>query len=631
MCGLAGIVDLNGLDRNAVAAPLARAVANLHPRGPDDHSVWLDGKCALGHTRLSIIDLSSAGAQPMVRGSLTLIYNGLIYNFPELRDELSAAGYVFEGRSDTEVLLTAWRHWGESALDRLNGMFAFALWDADSDVLYLARDRFGKKPIAYRTNGNRISFASDLATLSRLDETNGEIDEEALSLYFALRFVPDPWSILKGVSKLPPGHLLRFDQRGAHLSRWAKTERNIAPKDEDDAAERLRSAIDDAVAARMVADVPVGAFLSGGIDSATVAASMVASSGEVRTFTVGFADAADYYEERPTARRTADYLGTDHTEIELDAADGIAALNEVIGAFDEPFADSSAIPTFLIARETRRHVTVALSGDGGDEVFGGYRKYQGELAAPAYRRIPGWIRRGLVEPLCDRLPENKDTRLGEQARRLRRFVGEAGKDAAARQAGWLRLLSASDLSRLLIRDVAGPTPEELISRLRGASPESDPINAMLAADIAFGLPGDMLVKVDRASMANSLEVRCPLLDRRVVACAAGMPGAYKLRWGDGKHILRRAMQGRLPDEILRGQKKGFEVPIADWLRGPLRELASRAVDPARLERQGLLRSDLPIQWQKDLESGRRDTSWQLWTVIAFQGWWDRHMNGARAT
>jgi len=623
MCGIAGLIELAGLDRGTVAPRLDRAVARLKARGPDDNGTWYDDHAALGHTRLAIVDLSAAGHQPMTQGSLALVYNGEIYNHAQLRTELEALGEVFDGHSDTEVLIRGWSHWGAAMLPRLNGMFAFALWDSGDQSLTLARDRFGKKPLSYALSGAQLAFASDLVALEEVEGTQRAVDPDALRLLLGLRWLPEPWSIAKGVFHLSPGHVARFDRQGFEARSFVEPEQLPAYTDEITAAEALRGRFDAAVAARMVADVPVGAYLSGGVDSAAVAAAMVRASDQVATFTVGFADVPAYYEERPQARAIADHLGTRHTEIEVTSADALAAIDDLFDGLDEPFADSSALPSFILAREARRHVTVALSGDGGDEVFGGYRLYQGELYAGAYQRLPAWLRNTVIEPVAGYLPDDKGGRLTEKARRLRRFVDHAGKKAVARRAGLARLLDDDQLDALLVQPSGhAPGVESIFAAARPKN-ALDPITAMLIGDQRTVLPGDMLTKVDRTSMANSLEVRSPFLDPAVVDCANAMPGPFKLQRGRGKAIFRETFGERLPADVFSRAKKGFELPIDRWLAGPLADLTRRAVDPVRLERQGLIRPELPGQWWDDLSAGRRDTSWQLWTLVAFQAWWDR--------
>lgn len=623
MCGIVGLVDGAGLDA-ASPARMDAALARLHPRGPDGQGRWSDGRCALGHTRLAIIDLSPAGAQPMLRDGLAITFNGEIYNHAALRAELEQLGEQFRSRSDTEVLLVGWRRWGGDLLPRLHGMFAFAIWDAASGQAVLVRDRLGKKPLCWRADGRRLAFSSDLMALRRVSPGGETIDPEAVRLLFALRYIPEPWSILAQVRKLPAGHLLRFDAASgtAVVERWWDGPRARRPVfgDAAEAAAALRGEFDAAVADRLVADVPVGAFLSGGIDSACVVASMAAQGHKVRSFTVGFPDGGAYYEERPAARRVAEHLGLDHTEVAIDGATARDAIDAVLAGCDEPFADSSALPQFLLARETRRHVTAALSGDGADEVFGGYRKYRGEIFADAYGRLPRLLRDGVIAPVLDALPERKDNRLLELLRRARRFAAHAGKSAVERQAGWMRLLDEDALDDLLGDSGTGPSVEALVAAARKEAGAGDNLNAMLLADIRLGLVGDMLVKVDRMTMANSLEVRCPFLDHRVVECAAAMPGRFKLDRSRGKIVLRQAFGDRLPAEVFTLPKKGFEMPIARWLTGELAELARWATDPAALASEGWCRPEVPARWLDDLRAGRRDTSWHLWTLIAFRRW-----------
>ena len=626
MCGIVGLVDWRGVDRERVAPRLERALERLRPRGPDSAGRYFDPHAVFGNTRLAIQDLSEGAALPMARHGFVIAYNGEVYNFPALRRELEALGHRFASHGDTEVLLAGWRAWGEALLPKLDGMFAFALLDPEGGELVLARDRFGKKPLFYCLDGRRLVFASDLVALEAMaGETRG-LDLEAFSLYLALRYVPEPYTIAADVHKLPPGHVARFSATGLDMHRWYDLSHQRPPRYEDEgaAATDLAARFDEAVGARLIADVPLGVFLSGGIDSALVAASMVHHGHRTRSFTVGFAGASDYYEERPAAAAVARALGTEHHEVEISPAETLSALDAMWDGLDEPFADSSSLPTFLLSRETRRQVTVALSGDGGDEVFGGYRKYQGELMAGRYQALPKPLRAGLIEPLARLLPERKSNRLLERARRLRRFVREAGKDAVGRQVGWLRVLDEEALAGLLVAPPSAPSLRLKLADRRADACDDDPINQMLHADLGFSLPGDMLVKVDRMSMAASLEVRCPFLDHRVVECAAAMPGPFKLAPGAGKKILRRAFADRLPAEVFDRPKKGFELPIAAWLTHELADLTRRAIDPVRLKRQGLFRPELPARWFAELQSCRRDTSEPLWTLIAFQAWCERH-------
>jgi asparagine synthase (glutamine-hydrolysing) len=621
MCGIVGLVNLKGLGGDA-RDRLMPALHRMQSRGPDGAEVWSDERCVFGHRRLAIIDLTLGGLQPMARHGRIITFNGEIYNHEALRLELEALGHVFQSRSDTEVLLAGWRQWNVELLPRLSGMFAFALWDAQAGELVLARDRFGKKPLVYACQDGQLAFASDLAALRKIINISGDIDQDALKLFFALRYIPEPWTILQAARKLPMGSLARFGADGLSIERWDHGARAQRPVfgDRHEAMAALRARFDAAVTERLVSDVPVGAFLSGGIDSAIVCASLAAQGHRARSFTVGFPGAADYYEERPAARRVAVHLGLDHTEIEIGPQDAEGIIDDVFSACDEPFADSSALPVYLLSRETRRFVTVALSGDGADEVFAGYRKYQGETWVRQWQVLPAALR-GTIVALLKTIPENKGNPALEWLRRLRRFATHADKDSLARQAGWAETLSEEELAATLTGYKSKPDVQGLFAPLLQEA-EGDAINRMLYAEQGIVLNGDMLRKVDLMSMANSLEVRCPFLDRKLTDIAAAIPGDWKLERGRGKAILRDAFADRLPAEVFHRPKKGFEMPIATWLRTSLRDRLRAASDLQRLRRQGLVNPDQVQHWIAELDSGRRDTSAALWSLLAFQTWMD---------
>ncbi|MBM3522829.1 MAG: asparagine synthase (glutamine-hydrolyzing), partial [Alphaproteobacteria bacterium] len=615
MCGIAGLVDLRGIDRAVVAPRLARAEARLAPRGPDGTGSWFGTHAAFVHRRLAIIALGDQGAQPMHGHGLSITYNGEIYNHAELRRALEQRGRRFTGESDTEVLLAGWAEWGEALLPRLAGMFAFALWDQARRELVLARDRFGKKPLVVHADGPSIAFASDQLALEHVVGRQFDLDASALAWLFALRWLPDGATFGRGAMKLGPGCLLRFSAAGPLTHQWydlAAAAATRAITRTGDAGRSLVATFDEAVRARLVSDVPVGAFLSGGIDSALVAASMARSQARARTFTVGFVGAG-FLDERADAAVVARHLGTEHCEVVLEAGTAADLLDDAVAGMDEPIADASAVPTFAVSRAMRHHVAVALSGDGADEVFGGYRRYQGELLAATWERLP-WLARRTITVTASRLPERRTGgRLAEALRRARRFVSTAHADPVSRQAAWMQDVGDEELAALL--HIAPPgLVHGLVAAARNRAGTSDPINAMLAVDIATTLPGDMLVKVDRMSMANGLEVRCPFLDHRVVEIAAAIPGDAKLRRGEGKRILREIFKDRLPTEVFRRPKRGFEIPVRDWLLGPLRPRLDEACDRDRLRRQGLIDPGVPQRWRQELGSGRRDTSWPLWTL-----------------
>ena len=624
MCGIAGLVDLGGLGDVEGRARAARD--HLRHRGPDGENIWTDHHCALVHTRLAIIDLTPGGAQPMKRNSSVITFNGEIFNYAEIRTELAQLGHSFHSNSDTEVILAGYRQWGAGLLPRIVGMFAFAIWDAQAQTLFAARDRFGEKPLLYAVEGNRLAFGSDLQSCETMLGETRPVDPAALRAYFTFRFVPEPWAIAHGIRKLPAGHWLRFDGGGAWLERWydLAAARPARPLSYEGAEAELRGRFDAAVAARLVSDVPVGVFLSGGIDSALVAASVAQSGHALKTFTVGFEGAPEYYEERPAAAQVARHLGSDHNEIAVSFHRAADVLDNVFRGLDEPFADASAVPTYLVSEATRKKVTVVLTGDGADEIFAGYRRYWAELYQPYWNKLPTVARSG-VAALLARAPESKDNAWLEKVRRLRRFVDTAHADPAARQAAWMRLISESDADRLL-----GPAPapairpEGLVAALRDSARDADPINAMLAADVALELPSDMLVKVDRMSMAHALETRTPFLDQRVVEWGFALQGSDKLALErgrpKGKRILRSAFRDRLPPEVFRRPKRGFEMPVGALLAGPAKERLEASTDPAALKRQGLLNPEMVQGWRRDLQSGFRDTSLQLWAVVAFQEW-----------
>lgn len=626
MCGIAGIVDYRGLDRGSTEQRLQAATQRMAARGPDGKGLWSSPLAAFAHRRLAVIALGKDGAQPMHGHGLTITFNGEIFNYQAIRSELERVGVRFETTSDTEVLLAGWAQWREGLLARLVGMFAFALWDSKVEELILVRDRFGEKPLFYKVDGTTCAFASEFIALESVLGSRLPLNLEALSWLFALRYIPDPLSIGQGAFKLEPGTLARFSRSGFRVSRWYNVEagRMDVPSDWRETAALVRQAVDAAVKDRLISDVPIGAFLSGGIDSAIIAASIAATGTPVRSFTVGFEGASPYYEERPAARAMADHIGADHTEITVPSNFSPDILDDVVTGMDEPFGDSSALAQFIVSRETRRCVTVALSGDGADEAFGGYRKYQGERLARLYSRVPSYLRRCVIEPLIDRLPEDKDSRLLERFRRLRRFVRHAGKPADARQAGWNQDIDDAELSEIFFYPVGSNMVRNRIRALHHRFSGFDPLTRHLLTDVSLGLPGDMLVKVDRMSMVNSLEVRSPFLDQRVVELAASISGNGKVAFGRGKWILRQSFRDRLPAQLLRLPKRGFEIPVASLLRGRLADTLRIATDRGRLERQGLFQHRPIDRWLTALNAQHTDPSSKLWTLLVFQRWAEVH-------
>jgi len=644
MCGIAGLMDHRKRMSRGELADVARRMADtLAHRGPDADGAWVDDSAGvgLGYRRLAIIDLSAEGNQPMVspEGRFVIVYNGEVYNFPELRRELEASGHGFRGHSDTEVVLTAIVAWGlRAALERMVGMFAFALWDRDERRLHLVRDRLGIKPLYYGRIDGRFVFASEARALRICPGFTGEIDREALALYMLRNCIPAPYSIYRGIHKLPPGSILTLDDKGGEAvisPYWSLRQvaeagaRDPFGGTDGEAVEALESVIDEAVRARLIADVPVGAFLSGGIDSSIVTASMTHSHAKrVRTYTVGF-ETADY-DEAGDAAAVARHLGTAHHPHTLTAAEAVAVVPKLGRLFDEPFADSSQIPTYLVAEIARRDVKVVLSGDGGDELFAGYNRHLWcERVASWAAGKPRLLLSGLARALTVLAPESWDRVLGafEPVLPARLRLSHPG-DKLHKLAGVLGAGDAGAMYRALVGHWHDPTsvviggrePTSLASQNSSWADIPDFTRQMLYLDALTYLPDDILTKVDRATMAVGLEARVPLLDHRVVAFAWSLPTHLKIRAGVGKHILRQALYRRVPQTIFERPKRGFEVPLHQWLRGPLRDWAEDLLAPARLRDEGFF-APAPIEamWREHL-SGRRNWHHHLWDVLMFNAW-----------
>lgn len=627
MCGITGWAYLDA--RAAVAdgaEELLRSMcARMAHRGPDSEGVLTAQGVALGMRRLAIIDLQT-GEQPVANedGSVSVVLNGEIYNYRELRAELEARGHVFRSASDTEVLPHLYDEYGAAGmLERLNGMFAFALWDARARRLFLARDPFGEKPLYWGVFNGQLLFASEPKVLLAHPSVRTGLNLEALRQYLAYDYVPAPLSIYEGIHKLPAAHALTLEDGEVKVwpywrLSYRKAERTPS---EDEAAERLRELLADSVRMRLVADVPLGVLLSGGVDSSAVAALAVrASAATVKTFSISFAEKS--FDESRYARAVADFLGTDHHEERLSANLGADLVGEIGSWMDEPLSDPSVVPTYLLSRFTRQHVTVALGGDGGDEVFAGYPMYSGHRIARRYEQVPAALRRLVVEPLVRGLPvKTKNMSFDFKARRF--VEGMKTADAVSRHHVWFGSFSPAEQARLLSDAARRGGAADVYDDARALFDSCDAdeeIERMQYLDTKLYLAEDILAKVDRTSMAVSLEVRAPFLDRRVVEYAASLPLSYKLRGNTSKYILKKAIAPLVPAFVTRRGKKGFGVPVAEWLKGRLRPLARDLLSPARLARHGLFDSAYVARLQDEHERGVANHRKLLWTLLVFELW-----------
>ena len=634
MCGICGKLDFTGAPVDE--GLLRRMTTLLAHRGPDDSGIYLSREggvgCGLGHRRLSIIDLTVAGRQPMASedGSIRMVFNGEIYNFATLRGELERKGHRFTSRTDSEVIIHLFEEKGSAGIARLVGMFALALWSEKTQTLFLARDPAGIKPLVYYWDGNRLLFASEIKALLTDPALRKEIDLEALDLYLSLNYIPAPHTIFKNVRKLRPGHILIIrggvlrEEKFWEIASEASSIASLAG-DFEQAKEALFRTLETAVKSQMVADVPLGAFLSGGIDSSIIVGLMARNASRpVKTYSIGYRD-MPMYDETAYAREVAAFHKTEHHEIKLNAADIIHAIPDVLNALDEPFGDSSAVPTYMVARETVRDVKVALSGDGGDELFAGYRMYQGEAWSRRYRLIPGFLRKRLIEPAILALPDSRDTKYAEQIRRVKKFLRGVKATLPERFLAWNELFSRESRKALLTGEYR--IDRSLAPELFAAALErlpSDAVNRMLYTDFTISLPSDMLWKVDMMSMRHALEVRVPLLDHRVCELAFSMPGDWKLRSGKAKYIFLETFKDMLPPSLHNRPKWGFEMPVSQWLKTGLRFLVEDHLARKIIDDQGIFHYPAVEKLVGDLMANRTDTSWQIWNLIAFQVWHERY-------
>jgi asparagine synthase (glutamine-hydrolysing) len=620
MCGICGWVELGGESSVADARELISRMQNaIAHRGPDDRGEVIFPGGALAMTRLSVIDLTT-GHQPLsnVEETCWIVYNGEVYNFGELRRELESRGHRFRTHSDTEVVLHAYMEWGDTCVEWLRGMFAFAVWDARERALFLARDRVGKKPLFYHEGGGRFAFASEIKALLADEQVPRRVNCRVLPEYLVHGYVPAPETMFEGIRELPPGHTLLLKNGRKQLREYwdgLPAKSPSASASEAELREQLLALLAEAVRLRLVSEVPLGAFLSGGVDSAAVVALMARESGRpVKTFTMGFAGDPSF-DELEYARVVAKHYSTEHHE-EIVRPSAVELLPGIVRHVEQPFADSSAIPTYLVSRFARQHVTVVLTGDGGDELFAGYERFAAARLAEWYRRSPETLRQGFAA-LLRRLPESTD--YDSTVRRLRRFVEQAPLPLAQRYLGWVGIFDRRFLSELLAEgEWRDPLEryQEWFERVK----DRDLTAQLLYVNARTYLPGDLLVKTDRMSMAHSLEARCPLLDHRLYEWAAALPSRWKLRGRTGKYIFKRALRGIVPEKILWRRKHGFGVPVGRWFRHELKDFVRDLLCSDQARVRGYFRPDTVERLIEEHQSGKRDHGHRLWTLLTLELW-----------
>lgn len=657
---MCGIVGLYGADARPVdLGELGEMARLIEHRGPDGHGFWageshsgrheffssgfpdLRADVALGHRRLSIIDLTDTGRQPMCNedGTIWITFNGEIYNFRELKSELESLGHRFRSSSDTEVIVHAYEAWGERCVDRFNGIFAFAIWDQPRRQLFLARDRLGVKPLYYTWIGERFAFGSEFKSFLAIKDYQPRLNLEAIDRYMSFLWVPDPDTVLEGVHKLPPGHRMVVKGREVSLERYWSVAYSEAKRDEQAIARDLADLFDDAVQMQLMSDVPLGAFLSGGVDSSAIVESMRRNvSHQVTTYTVGYSPKDLRHDVVPDdvrwARKVGALLGVDYNEFMLEPslAD---LLPRVVWHMDEPVADPAALSAFLICKAAKQKLTVMLSGMGGDEIFGGYPRHVAVRMADGYTRLPGWIRRGAIEPLAARMPASVPGPLNPVFRNAKKLLRDASLPFQQRYLGFGTYFTEAEKQELYVSELAARGEEgraferhhAFFDEVKGL----DNVNQMIHVDTMVYLPCLNLTYSDKMSMANSVEVRVPFLDHRLVEFAARIPPHLKLRGLEGKYILKKALRGRLPDDVIYRKKAGFGAPIRSWLKGELSELVGDLLSKERIVARGLFEPSSVARVLEDNRTGRSDNALKIWQLLTLELWFQKFMDGNRAS
>jgi asparagine synthase (glutamine-hydrolysing) len=630
MCGIAGFFGPEeNFDSTERRVLVKRMCDIIEHRGPDDEGFYVQGGVALGMRRLSIIDLVT-GHQPISNedGSIWIVFNGEIYNFFELRDDLVARGHIFQTQTDTEAIIHLYEEMGEACVERLRGMFGFAIWDRRERKLFLARDRVGKKPLHYSLAGDTLIFGSEIKSILQHPEVAREVNIDAISDFLSFGYVPDPQTAFRGITKLPPGHTLTFkDGRLSTRCYWdfgnQQSDESDAPQDERYYVERLRELIAESVKLRLVSDVPLGAFLSGGIDSSTIVAMMARQMDRpVKTFSIGFSESS--FDELHHARITARHFNTDHHEFVV-TPDVCKIVEDIVWHHDEPFGDVSSIPTYMVSKMAREHVTVVLSGDGGDELFAGYERYLVDQDRRVFERIPGFIRRNLMLRASRVLP---------RAVYGKNFLRNVSLEGDARYVDSLSYFDEDAKQELLSTEIrrvlGGRDSSESFRQLLTVPRSAEHIERLLYLDSKTYLPGDILTKVDRMSMAHSIEARVPLLDHKLIEFVQTIPSTLKLRGRLTKHILKQAVRGLVPDQIIDRPKQGFGVPIAKWLNNELRDMLHDTLTDSRTRQRGYFNQQAVKAILDEHARGRRDNSRHLWGLLTLELWQRTFIDGNAA-
>ena len=625
MCGIAGFTQFSHTEGDL---DTLKAMGNaIFHRGPDAGGEYLDEKVGLAHRRLAILDLSDAGRQPMYSADeqLVIAFNGEIYNFLELREELQAEGYIFKSQTDTEVILALYEREGVGCLDKLNGMFAFALWDKQKEQLLIARDRIGKKPLYYLDYQGRFAFGSEIKSILKLEDVPKDIRLDAVYDFFAYQYVPDPKSIFTHIHKLPPAHYMTVDAIGINIEPyWELSMAQVSDESEEVLTEQLVDVITECTQHRMISDVPLGAFLSGGVDSSGVVALMANNSDKpVKTCSIGFDEKR--FNETEFAQIVAKQYKTEHHEFTVHQ-NVKESLEHIVGFFDEPFADPSLVPTYFVSELARQQVTVAIAGDGGDEVFAGYEKYSIDAVENRLRdRIPRFVRKKLFPQLSSLLSKSSWSvcRRGKSlltSLSLEPDMGFYVSNAQIEDRQWNALIKPE-----LHQKLGNYHPSQITTEKYAKADGPDHIAKILYTDMKTYLPGGILVKVDRMSMANSLEVRAPILDKNTIEFAATIPSGMKFKGGEKKHILKEAFKRFLPDDILYRKKMGFSVPLASWFRGEIKVLAEKYILQQGSGLADYFKMDEVRRIWEQHQSGKYDHGAVLWSMLMFQMWWNRYM------